>query len=203
MEGAGWTGGWELLVSDSGNQVIRQVNTAGQVGTLAGVPGQAGHFDADKPRQALFNDPRGLAVDAKGNTYVADRGNRVIRRIAAAGPVTTVAGSPGVGGTADGVQNSAQFTNLKSLAWNPGGAPGGWRGCPRRPGRRGHALQEAGEESGVMPSGRRVDTGAWVPLGRRCLDPTRRLHEAGLGPFRPSWRQGRRGPWGWRGEPRR
>ena len=116
---------WEVLVSDSGNHVVRRVGLDGQVDTLAGAPAQAGHHDADDPRQALFNDPRGIAVDPEGNAFVADRGNQVIRRIARGGQVTTLAGSPGQPGTADGIGRSARFTALTGLAWKGTGDRGG------------------------------------------------------------------------------
>lgn len=51
---------------------------------------------ADGPgRQARFRYPTGLAVDAQGNVFIADRGNHLIRRVSAQGEVTTVAGEPG------------------------------------------------------------------------------------------------------------
>jgi hypothetical protein len=56
-------------------------------------------------------------VDPDGNLYVADRGNRVIRRIAADGPVTTLAGSPGEPGDQDGTGPQARFSAPTGLAW--------------------------------------------------------------------------------------
>jgi hypothetical protein len=113
-------GPWEpfagFVLADSGNQVIRSVDPQGMVTTLAGTPGQAGCRDADDPRQALFNDPRGLAMDRAGNVYVADRGNHLIRRIARDGPVTTLAGAPGLSGWVDGCGGQARFSALEGLA---------------------------------------------------------------------------------------
>jgi hypothetical protein len=109
--------GWELLVSDSGNHAIRRVSPGGKVETAAGTPGLAGHRDSDDPLQAQFNDPRGIGVSGT-STFVADRGNFVIRRIAAGGAVSTLAGSPGLAGTRDGTGADARFTDLKGLALN-------------------------------------------------------------------------------------
>jgi len=64
----------------------------------------------------LFDDPQGLAVDADGRVYVADRGNAVIRRIGRDGAVTTLAGSPGQPGTRDGQGPDARFSGLRGLA---------------------------------------------------------------------------------------
>jgi hypothetical protein len=117
-----WTGllrGRDLLVSDSGNHVIRRVSQDGKVATAAGIPGQAGHQDGDDPMRVRFHDPHRIAVDDLGNAYVADRGNHVIRRIASDGKVTTLAGSPGRAGTADGAGPEARFSDLKGLACRP------------------------------------------------------------------------------------
>jgi len=97
----------EAVVADSGNHVIRTVRADGRVGTLAGMPGYAGYRDADAPGQAAFNDPQGLAVDAAGRVYVADRGNRAIRVIHPSGAVTTLTSA------------QAGFSDLQGLCLYP------------------------------------------------------------------------------------
>jgi sugar lactone lactonase YvrE len=77
-----------VYVADTGNHVIRKI-TAGVVSTLAG-SGAAGNVNG-KGAAARFKSPRGVAVDAKGNVYVADYGNRLIRKITADGVVSTLA----------------------------------------------------------------------------------------------------------------
>lgn len=65
--------------------------------TLAGAPEIAAH--ADGPRGlARFSDPAGLALDAAGNLFIADSANHCLRRLAADGAVTTLAGRPGQAG---------------------------------------------------------------------------------------------------------
>src|SRR5437660_6808054 len=58
---------------------------------------------------AQFNRPQSIAVDSAGNVYVADTTNRTIRKITPAGAVSTLAGSPGVAGIADGSGAAASF----------------------------------------------------------------------------------------------
>jgi Protein kinase domain/SMP-30/Gluconolactonase/LRE-like region/NHL repeat len=79
-----------LYVADAGNHTIRKITPDGAVSTLAGTAGVAGSADGPCSR-ALFNQPRGLAVDGAGNVFVADSGNRSIRKITPAGLVSTVA----------------------------------------------------------------------------------------------------------------
>ena len=101
-------GDGKIYVADSHNQVIRKIETNGVVTTLAGLAGQKG--SADGPGSvARFNEPRGIEADGEGNLYVADRVNSTIRRITPRGEVTTLAGSAGQRGAADGKGDQARF----------------------------------------------------------------------------------------------
>ena len=77
-------------VADTYNHTIRKVTAGGVVTTLAGTPGGAGTNNGTGTA-AKFNYPYGLAVDTNGTVYVADSYNHVIRKITAAGVVTTFA----------------------------------------------------------------------------------------------------------------
>jgi len=92
-----------LYVTDSGNSAIRRVTPAGVVVTMAG-SGNCGSSDGSGA-QAQFCNPKGIALDRWGNLWVADTGNHTVRRIATDGKVSTVAGAPGVCGSADGKGN--------------------------------------------------------------------------------------------------
>ena len=73
------------------------------------------------PAKARFNQPIGIAVDTGGNFYIADSMNYTIRKIAASGTVSTLAGTPGVNGSANGSGPAAQFSGLKSITVDSGG----------------------------------------------------------------------------------
>jgi sugar lactone lactonase YvrE len=75
----------------------------------------------DKGAKATFNTPRGIVVDASGNLFVADELNRVIRKIAPDGTVSTFAGAAGVQGSINGNGARARFTDPTALAIDAGG----------------------------------------------------------------------------------
>jgi streptogramin lyase len=65
---------------------------------------------------ARFRGPQGVALNANGDLYVADTQNYTIRKIAANGVVTTIAGSAGTAGSADGAGAVARFTEPRGVA---------------------------------------------------------------------------------------
>jgi DNA-binding beta-propeller fold protein YncE len=103
-----------LFVADQGNQLIRKITPSGEVSTLAGSAGAAGSRDGPATL-ALFNKPAGIAVDSRGNLYVADMGNHLIRVIRPDGGVSTLAGS-GKKGSADGSKVQASFKYPQGVA---------------------------------------------------------------------------------------
>ena len=137
-----------IYFADSGNQIIRKIDTSGNVTTIAGIPGNSCTFstaapftqlcgDGGPPTSARFNNPSGIAVDPTGTIiYVADTANNRIRKMVG-GQIFTVAGGctdgwgPGSSlptpaangfqcppGAQDG--NQATFYKLNLNANNPG-----------------------------------------------------------------------------------
>ncbi|GMJ08236.1 hypothetical protein like AT1G70280 [Hibiscus trionum] len=106
----------ELLILDSANSNLYRISASlslySRPRLVAGSPeGYPGHVDG-KPREARMNHPKGLAVDDRGNIYIADTMNTAIRKISDAG-VTTIAGgklSRG-GGHVDGPSEDAKLSN--------------------------------------------------------------------------------------------
>jgi len=87
-------------------------------GSIAG----AGASDNANSAKAQFNAPRQIAADAAGNLYIADGLNHTIRMVAAGGGVTTLAGSPGIPGSVDGIGSNALFNNPRGIAVTPDGS---------------------------------------------------------------------------------
>jgi hypothetical protein len=109
-----------VYVADSGNNTIRKITPTGVVSTLAGTPGVTGSADGTGAA-ASFTGPSGVTTDSAGNVYVADIGNSTIRKITPAGVVSTLAGTPGVYGSADGTGATASFYYPSGLASDSAG----------------------------------------------------------------------------------
>jgi sugar lactone lactonase YvrE len=102
-----------VYVADTDNNTIRKVTAGGAVTTLAGLSGSSGFVNATGS-VARFFGPFGVAVDKAGNIYVADTRNNAIRKVTAAGVVTTLTG--GTYGSKDGTGIAAQFNFPSGVA---------------------------------------------------------------------------------------
>eukprot|EP00887_Chlorella_sp_A99_P003284 scaffold9.g3284.t1 len=117
------TGG--VYIADRDNHRVAYVNTSGHLSNFAGTFGQSGFGgDGGPAGQALFNQPSGVALDAGGNLYIADRGNHRVRKVdAATGNISTFAGSGAASSTTLGLHRLA--TNMRypaALAFCPDGS---------------------------------------------------------------------------------
>lgn len=107
-----------VFVADTGNHRIRVIEPDGTVTTLAGSgPSGLGRGTfADGPAAtARFNLPKGIAVDAEGNVFVADTDNLRIRVIRNTGIVETYAGTGDIG-SADGPRLKATLGHIQQIA---------------------------------------------------------------------------------------
>jgi sugar lactone lactonase YvrE len=102
-----------IYIADVDNNRIRKVNTAGIISTFAGTGNSGYSGDSSAATAARLTTPSGVAVDTKGNVYIADQGNSCIRKVNAAGMITTIAG---IGATGyfgyDGDGGAATATRL-------------------------------------------------------------------------------------------
>ena len=99
-----------VYVADGWNGTIRKVTPAGEVTTLAGLPGSFGSVDGTGSA-ARFSIIQGLAVDSTGNVYVADVDYHTIRKVTPDGVTTTIAGVAGSFGSANGIGSAARFNS--------------------------------------------------------------------------------------------
>ncbi len=104
-----------VYVADDQNATIRKITSSGLVSTLAGSVGLYGSTDG-QGSTARFGRPNGVAVDATGQVYVSDYWTAAIRKITPGGLVSTLAGDPWQGGSADGLGSAAGFNHATGLA---------------------------------------------------------------------------------------
>ncbi|MEX2982772.1 RICIN domain-containing protein [Streptomyces sp. C36] len=112
VDGAG-----DLYVADYGNHRVRKVTADGKISTIAGT-GTAGFSGDDGPAaSARLNYPVGVVVDSTGTLYIADYSNHRVRKVAADGKISTIAGTGTAGfGGDDGPAASAQLNYPFGLA---------------------------------------------------------------------------------------
>ena len=109
-----------VYVADTISDTIRKITPAGVVTTLAGFYGSLGAVDGIE-LTARFAYPFGVAADASGNVYVADRTNSTIRKVTAAGNVTTFAGLANNPGSTDATGSAARFNFPQGIAVDSAG----------------------------------------------------------------------------------
>jgi len=113
-------GSGRIYFSDTGNNRVRFINSAGTIQTLAG--GGAALGDNGPATGATLNNPRGLAIDLAGNVYIADSFNNRVRRVAPGGTITTVAGTGTAGFSGDGdLAAMAQLNTPQGVAIDAAG----------------------------------------------------------------------------------
>ncbi|MEO5845585.1 MAG: hypothetical protein ABIQ33_12180 [Caldimonas sp.] len=104
------------LLADDG-QRFRAVFTNGS-GTVSS---NSARLIVSAPGAARFPGPNGMAFDAAGNAYVSDGRNHTVSMVTPAGAVTTLAGSAGTSGSADGIGSAARFLQPDGLAVDAAG----------------------------------------------------------------------------------
>ncbi|WP_117879554.1 NHL domain-containing protein [Aureibaculum luteum] len=92
-----------IYFSEITNCVVRKIATDGTISTVAGIVAQCSFSgDTGLATAAKLDFPTGLAVDASGNLFIADRDNHRIRKVDTNGIITTVAGNGTSGDAGDG-----------------------------------------------------------------------------------------------------
>ena len=107
-----------LFFSDAANDRIRRVDdSTGVITTFAGT-GTAGFSgDGAAASAAPIDTPTFLALDASGNLFVADAGNKRVRKISAStGNISTVAGNGSGGFSGDGGPATAASMDPSGIA---------------------------------------------------------------------------------------
>ena len=115
-----------VYIADALNHVIRKVNTSVNPPTIStvagtGIAGFSALEDGGPATSAKLNFPSGVAVDATGNIYIADKNNNRIRKVTGV-TISTVAGN-GIPGFADNATaTSGQLNQPNGVALDAAGA---------------------------------------------------------------------------------
>src|SRR5262249_12578679 len=109
-----------VYVAVRGAHKIVKITSAGVQTDFAG-SGTAGFADGTGVA-ARFDNPSDVAIDASGNLYVTDEFNQRIRKITAAGVVSTIAGSGLAGFTDAATASNGRFLFPSGVAVNSDGS---------------------------------------------------------------------------------
>lgn len=112
-----------VYIADTDNHRIRRVDPGGTIATVAGI-GHSGYSgDGGAATAAMFDAPYDVVADTSGSIYVADSGNRAVRRIDPAGIITTVAGvGPDAQIEDDGADAAVRILFARAVATDAEGA---------------------------------------------------------------------------------
>jgi sugar lactone lactonase YvrE len=92
-----------IFIADTDNHRILVVSTSGIITTFAGTGAQGYNVVSISAISAKFNAPHDVKGDSKGNIYIADFGNSIIRMVDTSGIISTLFGTPGAQGFSPGV----------------------------------------------------------------------------------------------------
>jgi uncharacterized protein (TIGR03437 family) len=115
-----------LYIADSENYRIRKAASGGGSGAISTIAGNGGvsySGDGGQATKAQLNSPLGVAADSSGNLYIADTANNVVRKVTAAGAISTLAGNGTLGSGGDGsAATSAQLNAPQGVAVDASGS---------------------------------------------------------------------------------
>jgi sugar lactone lactonase YvrE len=104
-----------IYIADTGNGRIRKVSSKGEITTIAGIAGNPlpgnPSGDGGPATEARIRSPYGLVVDAADNLYFSEMGASRVRKVAANGTISTVAGTGSRGFSGDGGLATAALLN--------------------------------------------------------------------------------------------
>ena len=111
-----------LFIADANNHRVRRVDPNGTITTVAGTGDEGYRGDGGLATEARLNEPYAVAVDFRGNVYIADADNRTVRKVDRDGIITTVAGTgPRPRGRRFGVATEVFISRPRALLANHDG----------------------------------------------------------------------------------
>ena len=102
-----------VFFTEQARHAVQQIDASGVVSVMAGSPLVSGFADPEPVEllAARFSSPNGLALDSRGNLYIADTGNNVVRKI-----IPPVIGSTGTEDEPAKVSTYAEVNDAISIS---------------------------------------------------------------------------------------
>jgi hypothetical protein len=118
------TGRLFIIDGQATSRVIRMVNAAGVISTVAGTLNTSGSTgNGGAATAATFTTPSGISGDSAGNIYISDLGNFSVRKFTVGGNISQVAGNFSTGFSGDGgAAASAQLALPRAVLSSPTGS---------------------------------------------------------------------------------
>jgi uncharacterized protein (TIGR03437 family) len=111
-----------IYVGDCCNSRVRKISADGTISAFAGTASTPGYTgDGGLATSATLSGSGPLTVDSKGNVYIGDNGNHVVRMVTPGGIISTVVGNGTVGNPAEGAPAKSPFTSAGGLSTDAGG----------------------------------------------------------------------------------
>jgi uncharacterized protein (TIGR03437 family) len=110
-----------VYIADQNAYVIRKVNTAGIISTVAGSGAFGFSGDGGPATSAELSGPYDIAVDSGGNLYIADHNNHRVRKVDTNGIITSIAGGGSGAGIGDGGAPTSAVVNPAGIAVDSSG----------------------------------------------------------------------------------
>ena len=112
----------EIFLADQSFNVIRKIDRAGILSTVAGISGRSGYSGDNGPATAAtLSSPRSIALDRQGQLIISDFSNARIRRVDQNGVIRTIAGTGFVGQAVTGPALSTPVGGVEKLVATPDG----------------------------------------------------------------------------------
>jgi cysteine-rich repeat protein len=112
--GVAVVGSGQIYIADTDNQRIRRIDSNRVINTIAGSGRTSDVVAGGAAVSAKLSFPNGVAVDAAGNVFIADRENQRIRRVDVNGSIDTIAGGGPRGDSGDGGSGAVALLNNPS-----------------------------------------------------------------------------------------
>jgi len=110
----------DLFIADSTNNLVEEVSPAGKLSVVAG-DGHGGPATAGPATKSDLNGPSGLALNSRGDLFIADNANNTVEEVSPAGKLSVVAGNGTTGPPVPGPATKSGLQGPTGVALDPRG----------------------------------------------------------------------------------